>query len=80
MALTSANPAKMFNLYPNKGRLEVGSSADLVIWDPNGTKTISLGDHNLKTDFNVFDGQNLHGTPDSVIISGRVVVDEGQLR
>ena len=80
VALTSSNPAKLYNLYPEKGRLEVGSQADLVIWDPNGTKTISTGDHNLKTDFNVFSGINVKGIPDSVIISGRIVMDEGQLR
>ena len=80
VAMTSTNAAKLFNLYPNKGRLEVGSQADLVIWDPNGTKTISTGDHIIKADFNVFSGMNVHGVPDSVIISGRLVMDEGQLR
>ena len=80
VALTSTNAAKMFNLYPEKGRLEIGSQADLVIWDPHGKKTISLGDHNLKTDFNVFNGMEVNGVPDTVIISGRLVVDEGQLR
>ena len=54
--------------------------ADLVVWDPNGTKTISLEDHNLKTDCNVFNGITVHGIPDSVIISGRIVIDEGQVR
>ena len=54
--------------------------ADLVVWDPNGTKTISLEDHNLKTDCNVFNGITVHGIPDSVVISGRIVIDEGQVR
>ena len=80
VALTSANPAKLFNMYPTKGRLEVGSQADLVIWDPNGTKTISVGDHNSKADYNVFNGMAVHGVPDSVVVSGRIVMDEGQLR
>lgn len=80
VALTSTNAAKMFNLYPDKGRIEIGSQADLVIWDPNGKKTISLGDHNLKTDFNVFNGMVVNGVPDTVIISGRLMLDEGALR
>lgn len=80
VALTSANAAKLFNMYPEKGRLEVGSQADLVIWDPNGCKTISVGDHHSKADYNVFNGTAVHGIPESVIISGRIVMDEGQLR
>lgn len=80
VALTSTNAAKLFNMYPEKGRLEVGSQADLVIWDPNGSKTISVGDHHSKADTNVFNGIAVHGIPDSVIISGRIVMDEGQLR
>ena len=80
VAMTSANAAKMFNLYPDKGRLEIGSQADLVIWDPHAKKTISTVDHNLKTDFNVFSGMEVTGVADSVIISGRIVKDEGQLR
>lgn len=80
VALTSANAAKLFNLYPDKGRLEIGSQADLVVWDPNGTKTISVEDHNLKADTNVFSGITVHGIVDSVVISGRIVIDEGQLR
>ena len=54
--------------------------ADLVVWDPNGTKTISVEDHNLKADTNVFSGITVHGIVDSVVISGRIVIDEGQLR
>ncbi len=80
VALTSTNAAKIYNMYPEKGRLEVGSQADIVIWDPAGTKTISVGDHNLKTDFNVFNGQVVHGVPETVIMRGRIIVDEGQLR
>ena len=80
VALTSSSPAKIFNVYPDKGKIAVGSHADIVIWSPQGTKTISKESHNLKTDFNIFEGQTCHGLPDTVIVQGRVVVDEGQLR
>ena len=80
VALTSATPAKLFNLYPDKGRIATGSNADIVIWDPKATRTISKENHNLKVDFNVFEGMECHGVADTVIVQGKIMVDEGRVR
>ncbi|CAH1984063.1 unnamed protein product [Acanthoscelides obtectus] len=80
VAITSTNAAKIYNLFPRKGVIAVGSDADIVIWNANETRTISAKTHHQAVDFNVFEGMTCHGVPEYVIVNGRVCVDEGQLR
>jgi dihydropyrimidinase len=68
VALTSAIPAKIFNIFPEKGRIAVGSHADILVWNPSATKTLGKESHNLKTDFNVFEGLVCHGVPETVVV------------
>jgi dihydropyrimidinase len=74
VAITSANTAKLFNIYPQKGSVSVGADADLVVWDPAGTKTLSV-----KTQ-HIFEGRTVRGIPSHTISQGELVFVQGDLR
>jgi dihydropyrimidinase len=77
--VTSTNAAQIFNIYPRKGSVSVGADADLVVWDAQGTRTISAKTHHQKVDFNIFEGMTVKGIASHTISQGKVVWADGQL-
>jgi dihydropyrimidinase len=76
--LVSANPAKLFGLYPKKGVLQVGSDADVVIWNPQKEHTISASSHHMRVDYSMYEGMSVVGNAETVISRGDVIVDHNR--
>ncbi len=79
VAVTSANTARIFNVYPRKGSLHVGADADIVVWDPRRKKTISVETDHQNIDFNVFEGREVVGAPLYTVSNGIVKYADGKL-
>ena len=79
VAVTSSNIAKILNIYPKKGSISVGGDADIVIWDPKATKTISAKTQQSVIDYNVFEGFKLKGLPSITLSRGEVVWMDGKI-
>jgi dihydropyrimidinase len=75
VALTSTNPAKIFGLYPQKGVIQPGSDADIVIWNPQMKITYGREWSHQRTDYNLYEGWELEGFPEKVFLRGNCLVD-----
>ena len=73
--LCCTNPAKLFGIYPQKGVIAPGSDADIVVWDPEATHTISAKTHHQRTDYNLYEGMKVTGRPVVVLSRGNVIVE-----
>ncbi len=76
--LTSTSPAKIFGLFPRKGTIAPGSDADIVVFDPNRTVTLSARSLHMKVDYNPYEGRQVTGATDTVLSRGRVVIENGR--
>src|SRR5512132_3693856 len=77
--LLSTNPAKLFGLYPRKGTIAVGSDADIVVFDPEKRVKISAATHHSKSDYNLYEGTEVTGSPEVVLLRGDVLVEGDEL-
>ncbi|MBL8789704.1 MAG: dihydropyrimidinase [Rhizobiales bacterium] len=80
VAATSTNIAKILNMYPRKGAVRAGADADVVIWDPKATHTITAKKQFSRIEYNVFEGFQCTGVARTVISRGKVAFEQGEMR
>ena len=80
MRATSTNAAKLFGLYPKKGKLDAGSDADIVVWDPGRRTLIGVANQKQNVDYNTYEGMKQDGAVRHVFLQGRQVVRDGKLQ
>jgi dihydropyrimidinase len=78
VALTSTNIARILNIYPQKGAILPGADADIVVFDPKLSKTISASAQKSIIDYNVFEGVNVSGLARYTLSRGEVVWSHGK--
>lgn len=80
VAATSTNAARIFNIFPQKGAIRVGADADVIVFDPEKTKTISAKTHHQQNDFNVFEGREVRGLTVHTVSRGNHIYADGEIR
>ena len=79
VAVTSANTAKIFNMYPKKGTIAVGSDADIVVWDPEKRRTLSAKTQHSNIDISIYEGMETIGNPAVTLSRGKIVWQNDKL-
>ncbi|TYT62733.1 dihydroorotase [Natrialba swarupiae] len=74
----SYNPARIFGL-PGKGTLDPGTDADIVIFDPDETYTITAEDNASVADFSIYEGREVTGRVTQTFVRGELVADDGEI-
>jgi dihydropyrimidinase len=73
----AAAPARIFGLWPQKGTISEGADADIVLWNPERTVTLSASTHHMRVDYSLYEGRTVTGAPDMVLSRGEIIVDRG---
>ncbi len=76
--LLSTNPAKLFGLYPQKGSLQIGTDADLVIFDPKLRQEITPQTLHYNIDWNPYTNFLVTGWPITTILRGGILCNNGE--
>jgi dihydropyrimidinase len=75
----STNPARIFGMYPKKGCIAVGADADIVIFDPERRHTLSAATHHMNVDYSAYEGKEVVGKCETVLLRGQVAIEDGQV-
>jgi dihydropyrimidinase len=75
--VASTTPARMFGLYPRKGVIAPGADADIVVYDPAATQTLSVETHHMNVDYSAYEGMSITGKVETVLSRGSVVISDG---
>lgn len=78
-AYLSENPAKLYNLYPQKGALEPGSDADIVVWNPDTEWTMTAQDQQSACDYCPMEGTKIRGRAEQVYLRGVLAAENGKI-
>lgn len=78
--LTSYQPAVVFGLYPQKGTLQPGSDADVIVLDAEKTQKVSAERFPSACDYSPYEGWDLTGWPVLTMVRGKVVMEEGEVK
>ena len=78
--ISSTNAAKIFGMYPRKGTIAVGSDADITIIDPDKEHTLSASTHHMNVDYSGYEGWEVKGKVETVLLRGSIAVDNGDLK
>ncbi|MEZ5196626.1 MAG: amidohydrolase family protein [Bacteroidales bacterium] len=78
--VTSTNAARIFGLYPQKGDIKVGSDADIVIFNPSEKHTISVKTHHHHCDYSAYEGWEVTGKVNTVLLRGQVAIEDVSLK
>lgn len=77
--VVATNAARILGLYPQKGVIQPGSDADLVLLDPGLTRTLGLDDLHADSDYSIWEGYTCRGYPTLTMLRGKVIVENGKL-
>ncbi len=79
VALTATINAKTYGMYPREGTIAIGADADIAIWNPEIRRTIRHADLHDAADYTPYEGMEVAGWPETVILRGTTVIEDGRL-